>query len=98
MLIIQREIKRFQKAKKRAAEVKKTNDEQEKEKEKEVVEVEDEQKEKQIKRKYNVGEIFGDLSIFKQKKWRHVNIFALEESAVLVFSTAYILKIIKVNK
>jgi len=42
------------------------------------------------------GAIFGELSLITQKKWRHANIYALEESSIISFSNLQINKIVKV--
>lgn len=45
---------------------------------------------------FKPGDLFGDLTLITQKKWRHSNVYALEESSVLMFNNSYINKIIKV--
>ena len=44
----------------------------------------------------NPGSIFGELILITQKKWRHADIYALEQSTILGFSNNYLNKLLKV--
>eukprot|EP00831_Metopus_contortus_P063604 TRINITY_DN5616_c0_g1_i4.p1 TRINITY_DN5616_c0_g1~~TRINITY_DN5616_c0_g1_i4.p1 ORF type:complete len:400 (+),score=65.19 TRINITY_DN5616_c0_g1_i4:203-1402(+) len=46
-------------------------------------------------RQYNVGDLFGDMTIITQKKWRNAKVFALEKTVLISFPTNQINRIIK---
>ena len=49
------------------------------------------------KRQLTPGAMFGELTFIMQKKWRHANIYALEESSLIAFSNYQINRITKVR-
>ena len=84
--------KRFQKAKQQKSEKEKLEAQG---KDSNHIEIRDIQETDQRKL-VTPGAIFGDLSLILQKRGRHLNIYALEESTLLMFSNYQISRIIKV--